>query len=293
MLFKMFRSAAILSAVCFFGANAPSTWAQDNGAQNNGVDGPPKILVIQREMLKPGKAGAMHMKSEAAFIHAMANAKATPRYLAMTSLSGQSRALFFSGYSSLDAWEQENKSINKDAVLSAALDRATVADGDLLTEYAQSVWLRRDDLSMNMSNLQGDRYMEITQYMVRPGHRHEWEELVKLVMEGYKKGIPDANWVMFEQLYGTNGNAFLVIGKLKSMTEADQHLGSQKQFGDAVGEDGMKKIGELEAACVESEQTNLFAFEPKMSYPPEAWTKAEPDFWKQPTAPVLAKKAGE
>src|ERR1700745_917399 len=86
-LVKMMRYAAILCAVCSFGANAPSTFAQDNG-----VNGPPKILVIQRELLKPGKNGAVHVKSEAGFIHALAGAKATPRYLAMTSLSGIPRA---------------------------------------------------------------------------------------------------------------------------------------------------------------------------------------------------------
>ena len=58
---KMMRYAAILCAVCFFGANAPSTFAQDNG-----TNGPPKILVIQRELLKPGKNGAVHVKSEGA-----------------------------------------------------------------------------------------------------------------------------------------------------------------------------------------------------------------------------------
>jgi hypothetical protein len=41
----------------------------------------------------------------------------------------------------------------------------------------------------------------------------------------------------------------------------------------------MKKMAELEAACVESRQTNLFFIDPKMSYPPEAFVKADPDFW--------------
>jgi hypothetical protein len=54
----------------------------------------------------------------------------------------------------------------------------------------------------------------------------------------------------------------------------------------------MKKLSELEAASVESRVTNLFAFSPEMSYPPDAWTKAEPDYWKQPKA-AAAKKAAQ
>jgi hypothetical protein len=41
----------------------------------------------------------------------------------------------------------------------------------------------------------------------------------------------------------------------------------------------MKKLDAMEASCLESVQTNLFAFDPKMSYPPDAWVKADPDFW--------------
>ena len=171
-LFKMMRCAAILCAVCFFGANAPSSFAQDNG-----TNGPPKVLVIQRELLKPGKNGAVHVKSEAAFIRALAAAKAKPRYLAMTSLSGIPRALFFSGYPSLAAWEEETKSVYKDAALSAAMDRANLADGDLLTEFNQSVWMRRDDLSFNMGirdQLESPRFTEALQKVSAAARCSPW-----------------------------------------------------------------------------------------------------------------------
>jgi hypothetical protein len=201
--------------------------------------------------------------------------------------------LFFSGYASLAAWEEETKSVYKDAALAAAMDRVNMADGDLLTEFDQSVWSRRDDLSFNAGNLQGDRYMEIIQFVIRPGHTSEWEEVVKMVQEGYKKGVPDANWAMFQMLYGTGGNTFIAVIKYKSLAEADKNMASNKQFADAMGEDGLKKLDELEAKCVESRQTNLFAFSPEMSYPPDAWTKAEPDYWKQPKAAPAAKKAAQ
>jgi hypothetical protein len=288
MFVNMIRSAAILSAVCFFGASAPSIWAQDNG-----TDGPPKILEIQREFLKPGRNGAVHVKSEAGFIHALANAKATPRYLAMTSLSGKPRALFFSGYALLSAWEEETKSVYKNATLAAAMDRVNLADGDLLTEFDESLLSRRDDLSFNMGNLQGDRYMEIIQFAIRPGHTRDWEEVVKMVQAGYKKGLPDANWAMFQMLYGSGGDTYIAVVKYKSLGEADQSLASDSKFADALGEGGMNKLEELEAKCVESRQTNIFAFSPEMSYPPDAWTKAEPDYWKQPKTAAAAKKAAQ
>jgi hypothetical protein len=279
------RSALICSLFLVAGANTVALRAQDDG-----VNGPPKVLVIQREFTKPGKGGALHEKTEAAYIHAMAAAGAKPRYLAMVSLSGQSRALFFSGYPSLAAWEEENKSVEGDAALSAALDRANVADGDLLSETNSSVWVRRDDLSLNSGNLLGVRFMEIRQFVVRPGHTREWDELVKLVIAGYT-GMPQMNWVTFESQYGVVGHVFLIVTRLKSMADADQMMGLDKGFAEALGQEGLKRVAALESSCLESQQTNLFQISPKMSYPPESWVKAEPDFWKPKGTVVATKKA--
>lgn len=258
-------------------------------AQEDGANGPPKILVIEREVLKPGKDGAAHEKTEAAFVRALAASKSKTRYFGMTSMSGPSRALFFFGYPSLEAWGATEDANDKDAVLSAALDRANEADGDLLSEFAETAWSRRDDLSLNTHDLRGARYMEITQFKIRDGHMHEWNELVKLAMQGYKKGVPDASWVMFEQVYGTEGHGFIVLTPLKSLAESDHELTTDKGFAAALGEEGMKNIETLSAACIESQQTNLFHFNPKMSYPPERWIEAEPEFWK-PKGAVAANK---
>jgi hypothetical protein len=204
----------------------------------------------------------------------------SPHYYAAVSLSGPSRVLFMSFYSSFAAIEEEHKRMASDVTLSAALDRANVADGDLLTESDSSMWVRRDDLSLNPGFRAGSHLIEISLFHVRPGHYKEWEELAKLVIDGYKKGVPDAHWGAYEEAYGVPGSGFLIITSMKSASEIDGEFASDKQFEAAMGEDGMKKMQELEAACVESRQTNLFVLDPKMSNPPEAILKADPDFWK-------------
>jgi hypothetical protein len=50
----------------------------------------------------------------------------------------------------------------------------------------------------------------------------------------------------------------------------------------------MKKLSELTAAAIETSQTNLFTFNPRMSYPSDAWIKADPEFWKSKAAPAAA-----
>src|SRR4030088_3082767 len=101
-------------------------------AAGQGMPGPPKVLVIQREVLKPGRAGATHLKTESAFVQAMTAAKWPTHYFAAESQAGVSRALFFLGYPSFAAWEKDIQDMEKIATLSAAFDRATLADGEQL-----------------------------------------------------------------------------------------------------------------------------------------------------------------
>ena len=111
-------------------------------------------------------------------------------------------------------------------------------------------------------------------------------------MKAYEK-IPDAHWATYELMYGQQGQAFVIFTPLKSAAEIDRGFDQNKQFMAAMGEDGMKRLSELESAAVESRQTNLFAFSPKMSYVPDEWVKADPDFWKPKSMGAAAGKAAE
>ena len=252
---------------------------------------PPKVLVIQREMLKPGRAGNTHLKTESAFVQAMTAAKWPTHYFAAESQSGVSRALFFIGYPSFAAWEKDNADQAKNATLTAAFDRAALADGEQLTEFSTGVYGYRDQMSLRANvEIAHMRYFEISRFKVRPGHEKDWSDLVKMYKDGYEKAVPNAHWAAFESMYGDqNGGLYLVFNPMKSLAEVDEGMGDSKKFEAAMGADGMKKLSELAAVCIESAQTNLFQFNPKMSYPPEEWIKADPGFWS-PKMAVAAKK---
>jgi hypothetical protein len=254
---------------------------------------PPKVLVIFREFVKPGKTGMTHEKSESTFVQTLARAKWPTHYLALTSMSGKSRALFITPYDSFEAWEKDNLASDKNAALSASLDRAAVADGDLLSDTDQTVAVYSDDYSLRSSiDIAHMRYFEISSYHVRSGHRKDWDDLVKLVKAGYEK-VPTVHWAMYEASYGQEGGVYLVFTGMKSASEIDQEPSQDKDFEAALGEDGMKKLHELESAAIESSQSNLFAFSPKMSYTPEEWIKADPDFWKVKSGAAAPKKPAE
>jgi hypothetical protein len=264
-------------------------------AQESGTVAPPKVLVLYREYLKPGKQGSSHQKTESLFVQAATKAKWPQHYFAVDSVSGRPRSLFLYPYDSFDAWEKDGQASQKNAALAAANDRAEIADGDLLSETDSTVLSYLPEQSLDADgSIAKLRYFEISLYQVRSGHRHEWDELVKLVLAAYKK-VPDSHWAMYEVAYGQQPNTtYVIFHALKSASEIDSFPEQDKAFVAAMGEDGMKKLGELESAAVEARQTNLFRFNPAMSYPPDAWVKEDPDFWKpKAMAPMMPKKAAE
>jgi hypothetical protein len=271
-------------------ASAGTLMAEDMA----GVHTPPKVLVIYREFLKPGKMGSSHEKTESAFVQAVTKAKWPQHYFAMDSLSGRSRSLFLFPYDSFDAWEKDFQAEQKNAALSAAVDRAGVADGELLSDMDAAVLTYREDQSLRPNvDISHMHYMEISVYQVKPGHRKDWDDLVKLVTAAYQK-LPDAHWTTFEEAYGSfTGATFVIFIPRKAASEIDRDFAQDKDFVAAMGEDGMKKLAELEGAAIESSQNNLFAFNPRMSYPPDAWVAENPDFWKPKAAAPAAKKAPE
>ncbi len=261
--------------------------AQEMQSPAQQMQGPPKVLQITREFIKPGKSGAIHDKSESHFVAAMTKAKWPTHYVAMNSLSGKSRALYITGYPSFDAWEKDNAAIDKNKDLSAELDRDSVADGELLNGLDQAVLYYNEDLSYRpATSLAHVRIMEITAFKIKPGHRKDWSDLVKLVIAAHKKGNTSAQWAMFELAYG-GGEEYVTFSADKSMAEIDTGYAEDKQFRDALGDDGLKKFSDLVQATIDSVDSELFQINPRQSYPPEDWVKADPDFWKPkpPMAP--------
>jgi hypothetical protein len=254
----------------------------------------PKVLQITREFIKAGKSGAPHDKTESVFVQAMARAKWPTHYIALSSLSGKSRALYLTGYPSFEAWEKDSAAMDKNGVLAAELERDSLADGELLDGVDQMVYTYNEDMSYRPSaNLAHERFMEISVYHVRPGHGKEWREVVKMAREANEKGGTSAHWATYELIYGGESGTYAVLSADKSMADIDKGFQDDKKFEDALGEEGMKKFRELYGAAVDTAHQELLAFNPHMSYVGDDLIAADA-FWKpKPAAMPAAKPAME
>jgi len=248
----------------------------------------PKVLLIDREMVKFGK-DAGHAKNEAAFAKAEALAKSPDRYLAVTTMSGPSEAWFLIGYDSYAEW-QKSSEFNDQPKIAAIFgplfekDADYISDGDQVVATYNEKWSYKPDV--NMASM---RYFEIERIVRKPGHDKDWEDLVALYQAAATKANLDEHDIFFEAHYGAPDGTVYIFTPRASLGDLDTAMGTGKQFDEALGPEGQKKWAELVSVAIASDSATLVRFSPEMSYPPDAWVKSDPGFWKP--KPMAAPKA--
>ena len=261
-------------------------------AQDNPMAGRPKVLYTQREFVKPGK-GMAHMKSEAAMASAMGTAKSPLYALALSSITGEPRVVFLSGYDNMADVESTYMAAMKLPGLESKLDAMNETDGAMVDTAASSLWRLREDLSSkNPMNIADMRMMQLVQVETKPGYGMEFEKVAKRVIGAWAKTDPSYSAAVYEMAYGhATGPVFLVILPMKSMAFLDKIHDEHDAFVKALGEEDMKSDREIAQSAYLASQSNLFVFSPRMSYVPEGWVKADPTFWNpKPKAMAMPMK---
>lgn len=265
--------AVLVVAGAFLGLSG-SAMAQDTSTM-----APPNVLVIEQEVLKPGTEGMAHQKSESSFVQTMQGAKSPIHYFAATSMSGPSRALFFIGFDSFAEWGSSVAAMMNNSSLSTEFDNDLQADGKLLKDHMTGVFLYRPKMSINPNiDISTMRYMTITVIHIKPGHGEEWKQLIKLHNQVYGK-VPGTHAAIWQGVYGDEGGLFLVTQPMRSLAELDTRRAANKKAWKAVSAEQQKKMDDLVASAFASIHTNLYSFDPKMSYVPDRWKTSSPDYW--------------
>lgn len=259
-------------------------------AQNDGTNGPPKVLMTTREFVKPGN-GMAHEKTEAAAAAAMAAAKGSLYYLTLGSITGEPRIVSLAGYDTMADVENRYEATMKLPGLREKLDRIGDEDGALLTSESSAIWRLREDLSsptnVNMAEM---RMAELIQIETKPGHGSDFETVAKNVIGAWTKADPSFHAAIFEMEFGHHtGPTYLVIIPMKSMARLDAMHDEHDAIMKALGADASKSDKEASKGYLSSE-SNLFVFSPRMSYVPESWVKTDPTFWKPKPMAMPMKK---
>ncbi len=258
--------------------------------------GPPKVLTIYREVIKPGK-GQAHEKVESNWAKLLARANVGTHYIGATAMTGEPRALFFAGFDSFAAWEKAEQAFEKlDPAIKAEDAKLAEEDGALLSEARGVVAVLRPDLSYRAPVEIGKmRYFGIEVGHVRPGRGHDYEEITKMVISAHEKANVDEHWAAYEVIGGAPEGTYIYLAPVKSLAEWDAYEANHgKAFQEAMGEEGSKKLREFARDGIKSTEINLFAFSSKMSYVSKETAAQDPGFWssKPEAKPAAAKKEG-
>ncbi|MBI3404287.1 MAG: hypothetical protein HY046_02395 [Acidobacteria bacterium] len=279
---KSFRALLLISLL--FCMTAPLL-AQDTAA--------PALIQVFREEVKPGR-GPAHSKLEASWAQTVAKGNSPQRYVALTTLTGPTEAWFISGYASMEAWEKDNKAAESNTALGTQLDQLSHQETDILSGTRSFVARYREDLShrpgVNMAKM---RYISVTIVRTRPGHAEDYEEVRKMIKSAHEKAKVGDNHSVYQVTSGMANGTFLVLTPLKSLADADASAALHgPDYQNAIGDDGRRRMRDVANSGINSSDTMILAFDPKMSYPTKEWQTADPEYWGPKTvAKPMAKPA--
>lgn len=280
MKFRVVTHAALclLCAGLFLSA-APAALAQQQEREPGQVKGPSKYLFLSNVTIKPDRMSSF-IDNENSEVQALREANAPEHYFGMVAITGGHRAIFFAGYDSFAEMQKDHDQNAGNVKLQDALKAGDASEAPDVLGSMRSIYEYREDLSHNAPvDLSTIRFFDIELFHVRSGHHQDFERLVKLYQKAFAS-MPDSRWATFEKDYGEGSdNTFIVVTPLTSLAGVDQEILDGNNLPKTVGADQMQVLRQLGSETIESSEADLFAVVPKMSYVPDSWIKASPDYW--------------
>jgi hypothetical protein len=242
--------------------------------------GPSNYLYLTNVQLKPN-VGAAYTKIESDEVEALRAAGAPSRYLGLSAITGTTNVLYLHGFDSFADLQKGHDETMANSKLEDTLMADSAAEAPLVAERHTSIYTYEKDLSLNPNvDLSKMRFMRILLFHVRSGQDQDFKHLIKVLIKAYQSSVPDAKWAMFEKLYGVGSdNTYILVTPMETLSTVDVMHDSGKTFRDSVGEDQLDLIRRGISAEVESSESDLYAFGPRISYAPDAWVISAPDFW--------------
>ena len=265
----------LLSAGLILSA-APSLLAQQQPGEEHG---PSNYIFLSNVDLKPNQNDA-YAKIESDEVQALRAANAPGHYLGMWAITGPNHAIVMSGFDSFAEAQKNHETVWGNPKLASALNADNASEAPLISETHNSIYSYEKDLSLNPDlDLSKQRFMRIILFHIRSGKDQDWEHTVKLFIKAYSS-IPEAHWAMFEKMYGVGSdNTYILVTPMDSLSVVDAMHENGKKFDASVGEDQLQMLRNGLSATVESSESDLFVLSPQLSYVPDSWISASPDFW--------------
>jgi hypothetical protein len=263
-------------------------------AQDPAMKGPPPVLYVVREDIKPGLMGA-HTKHSASFANIFRTLDTPNHRIALVPVAGsENEVIYITGCSSFK--ELEGILNDTDKKMAAAggntrteLDRLDKEAPMLHAAMRDMLTVFRPELSYNPNvDIRTMRYFSINTVRIRPGHDAQYVEYVqKLVNVARQKAKIDTLHVAaFQVISGAPAGTYMIFRPMKSLAELDDPIGMRVRA--AMGDDMKKDADKAVSDAIMSSETSTYSMAPNMSYMQKEFAAGDPAFWN--TKPVTMAK---
>jgi hypothetical protein len=257
--------------------------------------GPPKVLYIVREDIKPGMMPA-HNKHSASFATIFGKLQTPNHRIAMVPLAGsENEVVYLTGADTFAQLEGMLQTTDKKmgAATGAIRTDLTRLQGEAPQLHAamrDMLAIYRPELSFNPGVvLPQMRYFNMTTVRLRPGKDAAYAEYIqKMVNVAREKAkVDNVHLAVFQVISGTGGGTYLIFRPMKSLGELDDPATMRVRA--AMGDDMRKDADKAYNDAVMSSDTATYWLTPEMSYVDKEFAAADPGFWNPKPEPVAAK----
>lgn len=257
--------------------------------------GPPKVLYLVREDIKPGMMPA-HNKHSANFA-AIFGRLQTPNYrIALVPVAGsENEVVYLTGADTFAQLEGMLQATDKKMGAATGMTKSDLArlQGEAPQLHAamrDMFAIYRPELSFNPGVvLPQMRYFSITTVRLKPGKDAEYAEYIQKVMNvaRSKAKVDNVHLALFQVISGTGGGTYLIFRPMKSLGELDDPANMRVRA--AMSDDMRKDADKSYSDTVMSSDTSTYWLTPEMSYVEKEFAAVDPTFWNAKPEPIAAK----
>ena len=259
--------------------------------------GPPKVLLIVREEIKPGMMAA-HTRHSADFVQVF-NQMNTPNHrIAMVPVAGnENEVLYITAAQSFAEIETLNRSTDQkmgsaNGAMRVKLDALEKEAPGMHAAMRDMLAVYRPELSFNPGvNIAQMRYFTITTTRIRPGFDSAYADYIQKIINvaRNKAKVDDLHIAVFQVISGAPGGTYMIFRPMKSLAELDNPVGMKVRA--SMSDDQRKDADKAVREAILSSDVSTYAFVPGMSYVDRQFAAMDSAFWsiKPPQTAVKPK----
>jgi hypothetical protein len=174
--------------------------------------------------------------------------------------------------------------------LKQEIEKAAQQDGDQLTHVHLILGALREDLSYGPPVEIGKmRYLRVRVMRLKQGMGSTFEAVMKKSLAGYAKIHFPGSFALYEVEAGAPAPTFIALRPLKSLADLDAFDGAVKALKGTASSEDRAAMDKAFGDCVAGDETQIYAFSPRLSFPGPSTVASDPAFW----APKPEKKAAK